>query len=107
MANEIEKLTRYTINPGDTNAEAHAMPWPTGEMLDRDDVLAAVAAIEERHARELAEARRFAFEHAREKSISAFLSIIVSGFAEHVVMEAYQKLRGYFDELAKPAEPKR
>lgn len=43
---------------------------------------------------------RAAYSDAREKAITAFLSIIAGGFSEHVVMWNYQKLRDYLSEKA-------
>jgi hypothetical protein len=41
-----------------------------------------------------------AYADAREKVITAFLSIIAGGFSEHVVMWNYAKLRDYLSEKA-------
>ena len=50
---------------------------------------------------EIQAARQDAYSDAREKAISAFLSIVAGGFSEHVVMENYTSLRDYLDNQAK------
>jgi hypothetical protein len=36
---KLKSAQRYTVNGGDAMTDAHAMPWATGELLDRDDAL--------------------------------------------------------------------
>lgn len=48
-------------------------------------------------AREREEAVRVAYADARERAVTAFLSVIAGGFSEHVVMWNYEKLRDYLN----------
>lgn len=87
MASEIERLTRWTI--GDNG---RAEENPGGMFARHTDVLAADAAIEERHARELAEARNRYLEpmeptaHARQ--CAQMMAQADSSFAERLAQAA-------------------
>lgn len=67
MASEIDKLTRYAkkfvkLEWPKYAGDSHIIEDANGDLFKHDDVLAAVAAIEERHAREVAEAKKTAQE---------------------------------------------
>lgn len=61
MAKEIDELKRYGLEDNGAPGDVWIDEAEEGDYLRRDDVLAAVAAIEERLRKELAEARREAF----------------------------------------------